>query len=79
MGTRHHGGSRLCLKRLTVAFYLQGSCLTQCPAIPHRPDSGAVPRDPGVVESVIWLVIIIGLSLWLGGRTVSKREYVLEQ
>jgi ABC-type transport system involved in multi-copper enzyme maturation permease subunit len=68
------------LKRLTVAFYLQGF-------VPH-----AMPSDsplsliqelfretPGVGESVIWLVIIIGVSLWLGGRAVSKREYVLEQ
>jgi len=68
------------LKRLTVAFYLQGF-------VPH-----AMPSDsplsliqelfretPGVGESVIWLVIIVGLSLWLGGRAVSKREYVLEQ
>jgi ABC-type transport system involved in multi-copper enzyme maturation permease subunit len=68
------------LKRLTVAFYLQGF-------VPH-----AMPSDsplsliqelfretPGVLESVIWLAIIIGLSLWLGGRAVSKREYVLEQ
>jgi ABC-type transport system involved in multi-copper enzyme maturation permease subunit len=68
------------LKRLTVAFYLQGF-------VPH-----AMPSDsplsliqelfretPGVVESVIWLTAIIGASLWLGGRAVTKREYVLEQ
>jgi hypothetical protein len=36
-------------------------------------------ETPSVVESVISLAIIIGLSLWLGGRAVSKREYVLEQ
>ena len=68
------------LKRFSVAFYLQGF-------VPH-----AMPSDsplslvqelfretPGLTESVIWLSAIVGLSLWLAARAVTKREYVLEQ
>jgi ABC-type transport system involved in multi-copper enzyme maturation permease subunit len=68
------------LKRLTVSYYLQG-------LVPH-----AMPQDsalnvimqvfhevPTLVNSVVGLVLITGVALWLAGRAVETREYVLEQ
>lgn len=68
------------LKRLSVAYYIQG-------LVPH-----AMPQNsplsliqeifrevPGFAESMIWLGIILVLCLWLAARTVTRREYVLEQ
>jgi len=68
------------LKRLSVAYYIQG-------LVPH-----AMPQDspmsliqeifrevPGLTESLIWLVAILAVCLWLAARTVTRREYVLEQ
>jgi len=68
------------LKRLSVAYYIQG-------LVPH-----AMPQNspmsliqeifrevPGLIESLSWLTIILGVSLWLAARTVNRREYVLEQ
>jgi ABC-2 type transport system permease protein len=68
------------LKRLSVAYYLQA-------LVPH-----AMPQDstvnvllqafqdqPSVAVSLIYLSVIIAASLWLAGRAVESREYVLEQ
>jgi ABC-type transport system involved in multi-copper enzyme maturation permease subunit len=68
------------LKRLTVAYYLEG-------LVPH-----AVPGDsalrlvqalfqdrPTVTGSLVAMTVIAVGSLWLGARAVSRREYVLEQ
>jgi ABC-2 type transport system permease protein len=68
------------LKRLSVAYYLQA-------LVPH-----AMPQDssissllsvfqelPAVWVSLVCLTGITVLGLWLAGRTVEKREYVLEQ
>jgi ABC-2 type transport system permease protein len=68
------------LKRLSVAYYLQS-------LVPH-----AMPQDstisvllqafqdqPPIWVSLIYLFAIVGLSLWLAGRAVEGREYVLEQ
>jgi ABC-type transport system involved in multi-copper enzyme maturation permease subunit len=68
------------LKRLTVAFYLEG-------LIPH-----AMPGDsalrllqsmfrevPTLAESLISLAVIAVVCLWLAGRSVASREYVLDQ
>jgi len=68
------------LKRLSVAYYLQA-------LVPH-----AMPQDstlnvllqafqdqPSVPASLIYLSVIIGAALWLAGRAVEDREYVLEQ
>ena len=68
------------LKRLTVAYYLQ-------PLVMHdMPDQGpgsALLRifreQPSLSTSVIGLIVIVGLGLWLSGRVVESREYVLEQ
>jgi ABC-type transport system involved in multi-copper enzyme maturation permease subunit len=68
------------LKRLSVAYYLQA-------LVPH-----AMPQDssissllsafqelPAVWVSLVCLTGITVFSLWLAGRAVEKREYVLEQ
>ena len=68
------------LKRLSVAYYLQA-------LVPH-----AMPQDssisaflqvfqelPPVWVSLLSLTGITVVGLWLAGRTVEKREYVLEQ
>ena len=68
------------LKRLSVAYYLQA-------LVPH-----AMPQDssisallqvfqefPPVWVSLVSLTGITVLGLWLAGKTVEKREYVLEQ
>jgi len=68
------------LKRLTVAFYLQG-------LVPHAMPGNSplsLIQDlfreiPSLTESLLWLGGIIGLSLWLAARAVTRREYVLEQ
>ena len=68
------------LKRLSVAYYLQG-------LVPHAmPSDSAMSmlqavfyESPTLSVSLITLSIIGGVSLWLAGRAVSTREYVLEQ
>ena len=68
------------LKRLTVAFYLQG-------LVPHAmPAESALgvmqtlfQEAISVPEGLISLAVIAGLSLWLAARAVSRREYVLDQ
>ncbi len=68
------------LKHATVAYYLQA-------LVPH-----AMPQDstinillqafadlPGIVPSLIALVVLTAGALWLAARTVESREYVLEQ
>jgi ABC-2 type transport system permease protein len=68
------------LKRLSVAYYLQA-------LVPH-----AMPQDssissllavfqemPTIAISLASLTGITVLTLWLAGRAVEKREYVLEQ
>jgi hypothetical protein len=68
------------LKRFTVAYYLQG-------LVPHAmPNDSTVSlvqrifrETPSLAESVIGMAVILFGFLWLGARTVSRREYVLEQ
>jgi ABC-2 type transport system permease protein len=68
------------LKRLTVAYYLQG-------LVPHAmPDDSAasillrvVNEIPRVSVSLISLAVLSLVALWLAGREVARREYVLEQ
>lgn len=68
------------LKRATVAYYLQG-------LVPH-----AMPQDstmslllqafsdmPGILPSLMALVVLTAGALWFAARTVESREYVLEQ
>ena len=68
------------LKRLTVAYYLQA-------LVPHAmPDESSVSallqlfsEPPTVMVSLTALAVITVAALWLAGRTVETREYVLEQ
>jgi ABC-type transport system involved in multi-copper enzyme maturation permease subunit len=68
------------LKRLTVAYYLQG-------LVKHEmPQDSAVSmllqvfhEVPSVWVSLLCLGGIVGVTLWLAGRAVEEREYVLEQ
>lgn len=68
------------LKRLTIAYYVQGF-------VPH-----AMPQDsamslllqlfhevPSVTSSLVALALITGATLWAAARAVETREYVLEQ
>ena len=68
------------LKRLTVAYYMQA-------LVTHEmPQDSAVSvllqvfhEVPSVTTSLLCLAAIVGLTLWLAGRAVERREYVLEQ
>ncbi|HMB79538.1 MAG TPA: ABC transporter permease, partial [Vicinamibacterales bacterium] len=68
------------LKRLTVAYYMQA-------LVTHEmPQDSAVSvllqvfhEVPSVTTSLLCLAAIITLTLWLAGRAVEQREYVLEQ
>ena len=68
------------LKRATVAYYLQA-------LVPHAmPQDSAVSvlmqifrEIPSVTSSLVYLTFITVLTLWLAGRAVEAREYVLEQ
>ncbi len=68
------------LKRLSVAYYLQG-------LVPHAMPSNSplsliqdIFREfPTLTDSLIWLAVIIGRLPLAGARAVTKREYVLEQ
>jgi ABC-2 type transport system permease protein len=68
------------LKRLTVAYYMQA-------LVTHEmPQDSAVSmllqvfhEVPSVAASLAVLLAIIVTALWLSGRAVEDREYVLEQ
>jgi ABC-2 type transport system permease protein len=68
------------LKRFTVAYYLQG-------LVTHEmPQDSAVSllmqvfhEVPSVASSLLYLAAIVAVALWLAGRAVEGREYVLEQ
>jgi ABC-type transport system involved in multi-copper enzyme maturation permease subunit len=68
------------LKRLTVAYYLQALVKHDMP----QGSAGAallqIFREvPPLGTSLLGLAVIVALGLWLAGRTVQRREYVLEQ
>jgi hypothetical protein len=68
------------LKRATVAYYLQA-------LVPHAmPQDSAVSmlmqmfqEVPTLWSSLLGLLLITVATLWLAGRAVERREYVLEQ
>ena len=68
------------LKRLTVAYYLQA-------LVPHSmPDDSAtslllriVTEVPSLGTSLLSLAILTTAALWFAGRSVNRREYVLDQ
>jgi hypothetical protein len=68
------------MKRFTVAYYLQA-------LVPHSmPSEGVVSvlqgmfRDtPPATVSLSWLTAYVVVFLYLAGRTVERKEYILEQ
>jgi ABC-type transport system involved in multi-copper enzyme maturation permease subunit len=68
------------LKRLSVAYYLQA-------LVTHEmPQDSAVSvllqifhEVPSVAVSLVALGGIVAVALWLSGRAVEQREYILEQ
>jgi ABC-2 type transport system permease protein len=68
------------LKRLTVAYYMQALVTHEMPQ-----DSSVsmllqiFHEVPSVTVSLVALGLIVGVALWLAGRAVEQREYVLEQ
>jgi ABC-2 type transport system permease protein len=68
------------LKRLTVAYYLQALVRHQMPQDSTVSVLLQVFREvPSVVSSLASLAVIIGVTLFMAGRAVEHREYVLEQ
>jgi hypothetical protein len=68
------------LKRATVAYYLQALVRHEMPQDSPASALLQIFREvPSVATSLIGLAVIVGLGLWLAGRTVERREYVLEQ
>jgi ABC-2 type transport system permease protein len=68
------------LKRFSLAYYLQG-------LVPHTMPANSVVsliqtifhESPTLAGSLVTMTLIILVSLWLAGRMVTNREYVLEQ
>jgi ABC-2 type transport system permease protein len=68
------------LKKFTVAYYLQAM-------VPHAMPNdtvmslvqGIFRETPSLVESLIWLAIILLFFLWAAAVSVERKEYVLEQ
>lgn len=68
------------LKRLTVAYYLQGLVRHEMPQDSAVSMLMQVFREvPSIASSLFWLALIVGATLWFAGRAVEEREYVLEQ
>lgn len=68
------------LKKFTVAYYLQAM-------VPHAMPSDSVVsliqgifrETPSLMESLIWLGVILLVFLWAAAVSVERKEYVLEQ
>jgi ABC-type transport system involved in multi-copper enzyme maturation permease subunit len=69
------------LRRFTVAYYLQGLVPQAMPVDDSTMSllTSLFREFPSPGTSLFWLAVIAGTSLWLAMRTVSRREYVLEQ
>jgi ABC-2 type transport system permease protein len=68
------------LKRLTVAYYLQGLVTHEMPQDSAVSMVLQLFHDvPTVFTSLLCLSAIIAVTLWSAGRAVEQREYVLEQ
>jgi ABC-type transport system involved in multi-copper enzyme maturation permease subunit len=68
------------LKRLSVAYYLQGLVPQAMPANNTLSAIQELFREsPSLTKCLIYLAIITGASLWFAARSVTNREYVLEQ
>jgi len=68
------------LKRLTVAYYMQALVTHEMPQDSAVSLLMQVFREvPSVATSLLALAVITGVTLWLAGRAVEHKEYVLEQ
>ncbi len=68
------------LKRASIAYYLQGLITHQMPQDSAISVLLQVFREvPSVPVSIVALAGITGTTLWLAGRAVERREYVLDQ
>lgn len=68
------------LRRLSVAYYLQGLVPQAMPSnSPLSLIQDLFREVPPFAESLAWLGVITVGCLWLASRTVTRREYVLEQ
>ena len=68
------------LKRLTVAYYLQGLAPHAMPQDNALNILLSVLKDsPSALTCLFWLAVIWVGFLFLAARTVERREYVLEQ
>jgi ABC-type transport system involved in multi-copper enzyme maturation permease subunit len=68
------------LKRLSVAYYLQGLVPHALPSdSPLSLIQGLFRETPSVTVSLTVMALIVVGGLWLGGRVISTKEYVLEQ
>jgi len=68
------------LKRFTVAYYLQA-------LVPHAMPSdnvisliqGIFRENPSLMQSLLWLAVILAVFLWMAAVSAERKEYVLEQ
>ena len=69
------------LRRFSVAYYLQGLVPQAMPTDESTVSllTSLFREFPSAGTSVFWLGVITAMTLWLAMRTVSRREYVLEQ
>ena len=68
------------LKRLTVAYYLQALVRHEMPQDSTASMLMQVFREvPSVATSLVSLAVIVAVTLWLAGRAVEQREFVLDQ
>ncbi|AMY11490.1 ABC-type transport system involved in multi-copper enzyme maturation, permease component [Luteitalea pratensis] len=69
------------LRRFSVAYYLQGLVPQAMPTDDSTASllTSLFREFPTVGTSLFWLVLITATTLWLAMRTVTRREYVLEQ
>ena len=68
------------LKRLTVAYYMQALVTHEMPQDSAVSVLMQVFREvPSLTVSLLALAVIIGATVWLAGRAVEHKEYVLEQ
>jgi ABC-2 type transport system permease protein len=68
------------LKRLTIAYYMQALVTHDMPQ--DSPVSMLLQmfhEVPSVAVSLLTLGVVVAIALWLSGRAVEQREYVLEQ
>jgi len=67
------------LKHLTVAYYVQALVPQAMPQDSVVSLMQNLADTPSLAASVVTLAVVSVVALWAAGRTVEKREYVLEQ